>query len=463
MAIKIIKYYIVFSVIFFSWTNFASASLEVTEVNYNPEVKTDHLWIKVYNNDSNDVTLTDWSVADYDGTSWHYHTINADGSNILASNSYTIIAKASSETITAFKTKNPNISDPLFYGNLTIENKGTIGLSKDKKTIISQMSYGGDSTPVNSNPVDNSTNDTNNTSITTVTTNSSSTKVPEILKITTKIISPKIVTAGIPFSLSSMTTTNRGQTYAVGRFVWNFGDGMVHEVKDVTPFDYIYDYPGEYSVTLSYFDNSFNKVADSVDKITLKVVEVSIYISSVGNDSDPFIELENKSNYEIVLSSWIINGGNHYFVIPNGTTILPNKKIKLSPKITGFTGDDIRSVIITNPSKETITTYPIIEKQKLTQKNPPTYAIAQDNVSSSVKKDLQDNALLKDSQVINLNDLGGSAESSGLTIPNSTYSWIGLFIIIGIGVASFWFIKRKNNVDDYVDKEIRAEDMTIVE
>src|ERR1035437_1630737 len=137
MTQKIIKYYIILLVIFFSWVNFAHAGLEITEVN-NPDVKANHCWIKVYNNDSSEVNLTEWFVMDDDGIvppkPWHYHAINADGSSTLAPNSYAIIADSTATTIDTFKTKNPDISGPLFYGSLTFKDEGTMGLSKDKKT-----------------------------------------------------------------------------------------------------------------------------------------------------------------------------------------------------------------------------------------------------------------------------------------------------------------------------------------
>jgi hypothetical protein len=54
---------------------------------------------------------------------------------------------------------------------------------------------------------------------------------------------------------------------------------------------------------------------------------------------------------------------------------------------------------------------------------------------------------------------------SNRNIPKSAYPLIGLLIIIGIGIISFFLVKQKKNVNnnDYIEKGIRAEDMTIVE
>ena len=363
--------------------------------------------------------------------------------------------------------------DRVTYGDVANMSADLDSPSQNKSGAFISGSWKSDQTPTknSSNPSvsvsdedttvdieDSGSSSTNSTS----SSSSSSKVVPVVFKITTKIISPKNVTAGIPFSLSSLTTTNRGETYAVGKFVWNFGDGMVSKVDKSEPFEYLYEYPGEYALTLSYFDSYFSKGADATDRIIVKVIPSEIFISSVGSDIDSFIELENKSNYEIVLSNWVVTAGVHYFIIPEGTTLLSNKKIKLSPKITGFVGEDIKSVIITNPNKEITATYPI-EIKKPIQKNGTISKTTYNNPVPANNNLQDDSSLLKDSQVINLNDLGASAEGSGVNIPNSTYALIGLLVVIGLGVTSFLLIKKKDGNSDYIEKRIRAEDITIIE
>jgi hypothetical protein len=213
-------------------------------------------------------------------------------------------------------------------------------------------------------------------------------------------------------------------------------------------------------LTLSYFDNSFSKIPVATDRITIKVIPSEVFISLVGTDKDPFIELENKSSYEIILSNWILIAGTHHFIIPEGTTILPNKKIKLSPKITGFVGEDIGSVVIVNPSKEIMATYPALIKKPIPKISSSSGVTYNNPISTIVTP--PDDSLSENSQIINLNDMEASAGKSGVNIPSSAYPFIGLFIVIGIGIASF-VIMKKNQVRDYIDERIRAEDMTIVE
>jgi hypothetical protein len=75
----------------------------------------------------------------------------------------------------------------------------------------------------------------------------------------------------------------------------------------------------------------------------------------------------------------------------------------------------------------------------------------------------QNNSSQNKKQIINLNDLGASANNSGTNISNSTYTAIGLILVIGLGIISFLIIKKRNKNSDYIEKEIRAEDMTIIE
>lgn len=447
----------------FAFSHLAQANLEITEVNYNPAVKANHLWIKIFNNTTDEVDLTMWSVSDYDGTSWHHHAINADGSSFLSPNSYAIVAKASSTTIDDFKSKNPEISDMLFYGNLTIENEGVLGLSNDKKTIISNKSYGGAIVPSDTNS-DSNASDTSSTSTSgSVSSSSSSKEETKVYNITTKIISPKIVTAGVPFTLDHNTTGIKKEKIILGKFVWNFGDGMKKEGITSDPFSYIYQYPGEYVLTLSYSGSSFSAKPDATDRLIVKVISSGIVISSVGTFADPYIEIENNSNYEMSMSNFIIKGSVHYFIIPNGMMILPKSKLKLSPRITGFDINDLTSISIIDTSGQIFATYP--NKVASTIKYSTSKNINNVTSENIVKSDIAtDNQNGNPNNVIDLNNLGVSAvNSKEFNLSKGAYAWFGLAVILIIGIASVILIRRKEEIPDYVEETISAKDITIIE
>lgn len=489
---NILKKYFVFAVIFLGGFNIAHANLEITEVMYDPQgANTSHQWIEVYNDGLDSIDLINWSITDYD-TSWHFRSISSDNSTILNSKSYAIIAKTSN--LTDFKSKNPNLGGQILKANVTLgAESGHIGLSSDKKNIISEVFYSGTMdngnslqkidnewkefvpTPGSNNiqseniatePIVNNNNNTT-TSISSSINSSGSTSTSKVsniesaeYKITTKIISPKIVTVGLPFYISSLSTTNKKETLISGRYVWNFGDGTSSELKSLQELEHIYNYPGEYVLSLSFFNNYFEKIPSSTSRVIIKVISADIVISSVGQGPDPFVEFENKSNNEIDTSGFIVKGVTHNFTIPVGTIILPSHKLKFSSKITSFTNDDISSIIVTNQTGDIITSYP--QKELPIFKNNISNSGSSDNIKYSSNK--KNNTLNSDSSIINLNDLAAQAGNLEDPIsPKSVYVWFGLFGIIAIGIAVIFITRKKVATPDYLEKEIRAEDMTIIE
>lgn len=442
---------------FFIFVHKADANLEIAKVNYNPPVKTDHLWVKIYNNSSDSVDLTTWSIADFDGTSWHYHALNADTSSILGSNSYAIVAKASSSTINEFKSKNSDISDLLFYGNLTIGSEGIIALSQDKKNVISKTSYGGEDTSVVNISNDDTTNTISESSASP--SDSSPSKIVEKVYIsTTKIISPKTVTAGIPFTISHQTFGVHKEKVILGKFVWNLGDGVVKVGEISDPFLYEYEYPGEYVITLSFYNSVLSESTDATDRITVKVIPSGLNIISVGTISDPYVEIENTSSSEMNLNNFILKGRIRSFPIPDGTVILPKNKLKISPRITGFDYEDISSLVVMDSSGQVFATYPnkivTVPKKRGSSSSGATKTLTRYTDTLELKTE---------DKIIDLNNLGANAFSSESSFRNINYAWIGLGGIILIGIISTIFIRNKSKYGDYVEEDLSAKGMTIIE
>ena len=242
----------------------------------------------------------------------------------------------------------------------------------------------------------------------------------------------------------------------VGKFKWNFGDGTVKENTDSNEFEHTYFYPGEYVISLDYLERTSYKL-DSSDRIIVRVVPSEVLISSVGDSDDSFVEIENKSNYEMVLSNWVISAGIHRFIIPPGTIILSKKKLKFSPRITGFISDDLRFITITDLKGEIMTIYPI-------QKTQTPKSSTKTNFSSPITKILpKENIPEENTQIIDLNQLGVSVGNIQKNTPSSVYAYWGLGGIIFIGMTSVLLLRKKDDSLDYIEKEIRAEDMTIIE
>lgn len=480
MTFKNISHFIIVIIIYFFWANFVSASVIINEVQISP---TEERFIELYNNGSSDVDLTDWYIQRKTATGSSFGSLVSKTSfsgKSIGAGEYFLISKGS--------TSGADIT----LDNFTITESNTIQLKNSGQEVVSKVGWGDASdcdescasnppigksiqrvssdwvvaspTPGSSNSStaedDEEDNDEDNGSSNSDSDDNIDKNKLLPLKISTKIIAPKIVVAGTPFVFSSLTTTNRKEVYKVGKFLWNFGDGMTTSTKESGPFEYVYEYPGEYVLTLSYFDNSFVQIPDATDRIVVKVVDSGIIISGVGNYSDPYIKIENKSNYEIDLSGWIITTTQgKTFAIPDGMNILSNKKIKLSPKITGFTNEDLSHIFISNPSGETVAVYPTfkrgVSKIKASQSVPSS--------NLDVKNENPKESQLLDSNVINLDNLGANAGSQMTKIPNSVYPIAGMFLVIGAGVASFISIKKNDKKDNEIESKISADDIKIIE
>ena len=491
MDINLLKKYFVFLLIFLGSFNIAHASLEITEIMYAPEGGSDYEWVEIFNNGTSPIDLNK-SRFFHGQTISGPITLKVGDSSVLQPSKYAIISKSLTDyswlnfsnmvfsssvlslpdsgdnTYIAISDPDKNIIDEVTY-DIT---KGGSKISKTSLSKINGSWLGASPTPgaVNVSPLkaeDSISNDIVNIPISISSSNqNSNTQVSSDnyageYKITAKIISPKIITAKLPFYISSLTTTNKRETLAVGRYVWNFGDGTSSEMKSQQEFEHTYDYPGEYVLTLSFFNTYFDKTPSATNRLIIKVVSADISISSVGQSPDSFIEFENKSNYEVDISGFIVKTNTQNFIIPNGTVILPNHKIKLSSKVTGFADSDLNSIIVTNQTGEVITIYPKKELSILDNRISNNISFPVGGSSNNQIKNINTN-----NSVINLNDLVAQAQNNEYPITDSSksfYFWFGLLGIITIGITVVIITRRKVETSDYIEQEIRAEDIKIIE
>jgi len=474
-------------IVFFIFTHKADANIVINEVQISP---TEYRFIELYNNGSSSVDLTGWYIQRKTSTGTTYGSLVSktyfEGKSIT-SNNFLVISKTAIEeadilydglTLTEsnslqIKNSNGDVVDKLGWGDSTdcgnicvvspVEGKSIQRIS-DGSFIVSTHTPG----TINTESFDSKDESNNNeaddssSSASSGSNASSSNKEEEveIFKITTKILSPKMVTAGVPFIIGHQTSGVRKENIILGRFVWNLGDGMSMDYSLSPDFEYIYQYPGDYVVTLSFYDSVFDIVPDATDKMIIKVIPSGLSISSVGTPLDSFIEIENNSNYEISLNDFTIKGVAHSFTIPRGMIVLPNKKLKLSPKITGFDYGDLSSVSIVDSMGQIFASYP--------KKNIPIYRYtATPSIVKSYSKSIApvEDTMTEDSNVINLNELGANvgASNSSVILNRNFYIYLGLFIVITIGLVSVFLIRRKDQYKDYIERELTARDMTIIE
>ncbi len=443
---------------------------------------TGNRFIELYNSGDNSVDLTGWYI--------QRKTINGTSFSSLVSKTYLKDISIDSKGYLLIS-KNSLSNTNVIVDNLTLTKSNTIQIKNSNKKIVDKVGWGdvtdcgnicapnppeGKSIQRTSNgnwiigvpttgkinqSTDNSGIGNNNSSNTNQNENSDvqiiiSQEQSAPRKIMAKIISPKIIFAQTPFLINASITTNKEETLKRGKFKWNFGDGTISSDNNSKEFKHIYYYPGEYVISLNYWEyGGLNP--DVSDRIIVNVIPSEISISSTGPKNDPFVELENKSNREMNLSGWIITAGIKKFTIPQGTIILAKGKLKLSPVITNFKQNDLNFILLTNPEGKIIIMYP---KQKI--KTPRTLIKSWHTYKKlAVTKKSVSNI---DPPIIDLNKLGASAAGSSNTdYPWSAYSYFGLGFIILIGISSILFLQKKDNSIDYLKKDIRAEDINIIE
>lgn len=455
--------------LFLSLSRLASASFEITEIMYDLDgTDTGREWVEVYNNGSESADFSHWYFFS-DNTK---HSVAAQGSSSIPPSGYAVIA----QDVSKFKIDWPNYTGLIFDSSWTgLSNDGeTIGLKDPDLNLVSSVSFtssmgaGGDGNSlqnisgswVGALPTPGAQNQSSGSgggggsgggssgvpSVVTTDPKIVVKKETETPKIVTSILSKNIAFAGIPLKIDFRTTGLKKEPIIIGRFAWNFGDGTGFSISDQKEFEHTYQYPGEYVLILSYFSNIFQKSPEATDRMIIKVLPSEVLISSVGSTTDPYVELSNKSNYEVDLSNWNLKNYTHSFSIPGGTIILPNNKIKISSKITGFTVGDLSYLILENTKGEVMTTYPVYNNSV--------------HINGSYDKTTQDNTHSKDPDVIDLNNLGASAGNANIS--NQYISTIGLALIILIGIMTVLLIKKNKSFDE-IDNNIKASDITIME
>lgn len=466
MKILKLKFCAILVLVFFSCFSFASAQVVFNEVSLSP---TENRFIELYNSGDSIVDLTNWYIQRKTSTGTSFGSLVSktyfDGVKIKGGG-YLVISKISlnnsdivvdnltlteSNTI-QIKNSNQEVIDVLEYGSIP-EGKSIQKVSND--WVVSSITPGQANTRANNqeDENENTTDDYRTEDIENVSIKIDEKNLPRT--ITAKIISPKIVFEGVPFKINSLVTTNKKETLVIGKFKWNFGDGSMKEDINSNEFEHIYFYPGDYVLSLNYSERKSSSVDDS-DRIIIKVVPNEITISSVGDAIDPFIEIENKSNYEMVLDGWIIYAGMHYFKIPEGTVLLANKKVKFSNKVTGFIIEDLNTVTITNKNGDTVTVYPSSSIKNTVKK------VSNKTISLPSKEIVNIEKKAEELSIINLNNLEANALKSDEDLTYG-YAYWGLGVIIFVGITSVLLLRRKKDEIGYLEDEIRAEDIKIIE
>lgn len=471
------KFFIRLFVFFLFITSFttASAAVVINEVQIAPIVGR---FIELYNTGDSDVDLTGWYIQKKTATASSFGSLitKTDFENkTIKAGGYFLISRS------------PLSNSDIVIGDLILTESNTIRLRDSKGVDIDQVEWRsineGESyqrislsgwilaspTPGTSNnsSTSASTGDTTSQQETSAT-STGSTSTANTSNSSSFPVEPQIfASAGEKKRTTTVggTTTFSGRVWGLkkepienARMLWNFGDGSTAEGKTVA---HTYRYPGTYIVTLDASSGYYS----ASDRVTIEAVSADVVISTIGDSQSSFVELYNKSRYELDLSFWSIRASNLTFVIPEHTFVAAGAKIKFASEVTGIISSASASAALYYPNgilthsyspatprsasaSLANTTQPVVAKKTVEKQS----LSGQENIKNTV---LSQNTISEKETPID-NTQSASVVNS-YPEAHSLFWWImGVCALAVVGIASAFFTKRelspelaKNEADAY--------------
>jgi hypothetical protein len=490
MSKKLILFFV--AVVFFSKVNSAQAGLVFTEIMYNP-TGTYSQWVELLNNGTDAVQIKSGSSGwRFDDQSSSQHLINDTIS--VPPQSYVVLASNKTEFLSQYTNFVGLIADTSMYLNTTgltlkvLDAKdGNIQASVLYNPLIGGNNDGNSLQLINDSwiaatPTPGAVNqagtiappatisggglvsagvDINPSTFTTAAT-SSKTKIVEESKkpeIKTQITGKTFSFVGIPISLEGTAFGLSGEQLHFGKYFWNFGDGDSKEIDlidAIEPLNHTYFYPGDYVVSLDYFQNHYSNVSDASNQITIKIIPADIIISKVGDEKDFFVELSNNTDYNADLSNLILASDLKSFKIPHNTILSAKKKIIISPKITNFSIADKNTLKLMNGEGRVMFDYGVsIAPTETVAENLPAVEPLQAKTLISEVKNVKNSAitekLTENSVVLPIDEAAsvGSIGVLGQSADNAQSSpFIPIVSVVFIGASAYgvYFIRQKRIV-----------------
>jgi hypothetical protein len=499
---KIIPYFVVF--VFFSFSNFVSANFTINEIMYDLKEGSDtgREWVEVYNNSENSLDLATFKFFE---ANTNHALILSQGDTNIPSHGYAII---SSDPV-KFKIDWPDFVGSIFDSSFSLSNTGeSLGIKDmdlntvDEYVYNTDMGGGADGnslqkisgswkgaipTPGVTNEnvsipatvvavtSGNSNTDTSTSSVESSSSSEVNTVKVEKYKIQTNIISSKHAFVGVSTVLEANTTGVNKEKITYGKYFWNFGDGEFKEIKstnfsNLEKVNHKYLYPGEYIVSLEYYQNMYidSDKPDAVYKTTITIVPTDIVLSKFGDAKDFFIEITNNTKYNFDISNWILKSKNRSFVIPKNTEISSKNKIIFPSRATNFNLEDKNSLELMTAFGEIIfNSANSLENNKTNQDLGASHALLLkeievkdiDNVEIETKENVNkinnENTASKDLAASMI--LSDNINKENKDSKNSTFVFISAFIFISISAILVYFI-RKNKVSSDISDDFEITD-----
>ena len=454
----------------------------ISEVMYDLEgADTGREWVEVYNDGSTDVDLSLWKFFE-EGTNHQLNVFQGDG--VVPAGEYAVISDNPEKLLLDW----PVFSGDIFDSSFSLKNTGELLVLKDGELVeMDQVDYksewgaGGDgnslqridgqwqaSKPtlggqnlISANVVE--TNNTNNQENGGGSSNNEDLSGGEWVsdngKITAFAGDDKQVVVGADALYEGQALGTKNMPLENARFVWSFGDGGMLERRNVL---YAYSYPGDYIVVLNV---SSGKYASS-DRIRVKALPADIIISNIETGTNSFIELYNRSNFELNLSWWTLRAGEQFFILPKDTILAKGAKVSFPLKVTGLNILDKKSVALLYPNGSIAVSY-VGNNEALLAVRSDSGVLAENNKSYSeeerqkllpvptiVQKESNVPVYEEENQLASANIAldreavpDGDREGGG-----GIYKWlVGLFSVVFIAILGFILASKEADEADGIE------------
>ncbi len=474
--------------------------IKITEIMYDLEGSdTDREWIEIKNVGPSEVILSGWKV--YDGSN---HILNepptngGQGSLTLATGGFAVIA----QNALVFLSDHPSFSGTVIDSVLSLTNTAdTVRILDASNQIMDEVAYtselgaNGDGnsltwylsgwivatpTPGVENtgnpppPLDGGGTSSGGSSVVNSVPKpvmfADSQKIP----VWTALVTPSMPSlfTHVPFTLTTKVFSPKKQEYAVGRFVYNLGDGRVIERKNNDAFGVEYQESGNYILYFEYYESPNNHEPTITEQILLSVEDTPI-ILSVSEKPVYKITLSNAHTTTINISGWRLSDTKSQFVFPKNTLLPGKRQVTLNSAIHGLSGTQLS---LTTPTSFVVAEYPSsivpdvgIKKDMLPENiiSPLTQqAVFSENISFSKEiKNPQTNKTYTPNEIEDTSL--SSTDSSQLTANthgvffNLINRWTLFFILFALlsGVLLYLFLQTEvESIKEVQKPEINGED-----
>ncbi len=366
------KTLLVLVIIFFSFFHLAHASVVIDEFVSHPNTG-EKEWVELFNDNDSPQNLSGWKLTEL--TSPSTNPVQVDWLSPLSGSipAHGVLVfevsgtnlNDSGDSIGLYDNSNNSISRVTYGTSTTVKNYSidliAPGIGKSGALISGVWKSDQDPTKGLINAITPpsggaglvAASDSPDTSPTQPASDTKSKPVVE-KKIRAQITANTLGYVGLPLELKAEAFGTGGEKLSFGKYFWNFGDGDSKEVNlaDSQPFTHTYFYPGEYSVSLDYYANSYAENPDASSQIAIKIIGADIIISKVGDQNDFFVELSNNTDYSADISKWVLSSDTKSFVIPRNTIIGSKKELIISARVTNFSLSDKDSLKLITPEGE---------------------------------------------------------------------------------------------------------------